>query len=115
MAYIITKMKKISIFTLLIVAVMFFSGCLKKTEDTPQINNQSSLPKANPVPKNETAKDEPLKDSDVGASELEKTVPNANSDLFTILDENGKDLQLLDNDLKEIDELDMDESNDQIE
>lgn len=86
--------------TLLLATALFLaialSGCANKSNQQLQEKNMGQT--------------SPNK-SEATAPKAETAQPNTANDLPTAIDETEKDLQVIDNDLKELESLDMDEGN----
>lgn len=88
--------KKITLASL-VVCVFAIAGCGNKA------------PESNLLPSPE-AQEKAAMQEQVKQSALENSAPKTTNDLPTAIDETEKDLQMIDNDLKEIDKLNLDEN-----
>lgn len=89
-------MKKTLFFATALLLVTMLSGCANQDNQQPQPQDMGQA-----SPKS----DEPT------APKAETTQPSSNNDLPTAIDETEKNLQVIDNDLKELENLDMNEEN----
>ena len=92
--------------TCALVGVMVLSGCMGQPQEL------TNPPAVQRQPRQQTQQKQPTTDQPVAA---ETQAPKQTNDLPTALDETDKDLQVIDTDLKQIDQLNVDESDESLE
>jgi predicted small lipoprotein YifL len=96
--------QKILLGSFALIASLALSGC---GNNAPQETNTTIIPPANkPLNQNQQQTQQQIQRQE----QLKQQTPNSANSLPTVVDETEKDLQAVENDLKELDTLDMSEN-----